>query len=516
MPLVKRTSEYGFILFSVIWIFAISVDYINKHPFYSFAYEYFRYANLSLFVIVFTSILSYIISKYPIAKRIAFTWPFLLLVFLVFQIALCISYSTYMTVAIGALSILSLSAFLYGDLIKIKSVKAVVYKIGLGLIILSFLVYIAAALGLYSFWTAVLILALPFVLSFRAIPDLLKSLLVREHKIKGINYLGLFSISLILLFLGLNFAYSQSPFPIGFDSRNFYMNIARQVSMSEALIYGYRPYSWALIMSLGYTVFNSSAVAVSISFYGYILALFVMYRLATKGIKLGVNKSLFAMLILTVSPAITNQLYIEHKTDLGLLFFQLLAVLYFVSIFKMKSFAKVWKSKEYIVKELKSQWPKLLVLGLFLGFGLSIKMTNLFLVFSLFLCLIWLVGESFKLVIGSFLLTITIFYFAGLDDLSGLQKYHLGLSSIILVAFLVGIGLIVYSFIKSRIKTINSIVLVGLIGLFSLVPLAPWLVKNIIETGSLRPSSILNGAKPGPNLDFKTIDENYKNYSGDE
>ena len=270
-------------------------------------------------------------------------------------------------------------------------------------------------------------------------------------------------------------------------------------------IYGFRPYNWSLLISTGYVLFESNPVALSISFYGYILSLFAMYHLGSKTLKLNPNIILFVMLLFTVSPAITNQLHIELKTDLGLLFFQLMTLSLFLQYISKHS-------DEENAKVLFLNFnSKLLFIGALVGFGLGIKMTNLFLLFALIICLFWIKSKSIISTLGVVSLTMALFILVRLDDLSGVRIYHLGLNYLMGACAILGVLLLGRGLLNDRVAIVNSVKNVFVIGMVAGLVLLPWLVKNYNETKSLHPQVLLNGATMGPDINFQLLHRNYIN-----
>jgi len=516
-------------IFSALWLLVIVGDYINKHPFYKFSYLYFRFQNLILFVLIFSTALSSAIYYWPRLRRWVCTGLGLSTVVLVFLTALALSFSKYAPdldlkiyhvgaflltniTALGFLICLVISSYLYGKIIKLPFLNLAIYNIGLGIFAICALLFILAAIKQYNTYSAIAVLVLPFIFHIRSLPKLLFNILLKEVELKGLKIWGGLFLCFTLFFLAMNFAHLHAPFPVGFDSRNFYMNIARQVALSEGLIYGFRPYNWSLLISLAYVLFGSSSLAVSVSFLGYILSTVAIYHLGIKAFKIKVNNVLLGLLILTVTPAITNQLYIELKTDMGLLFFQTLAVLFFVRCMLSKGFNKILKSDQQLALnpfKMTGNISKIIVLGLFLGFGLSIKLTNMFLVFAMVICLFWIISENKWVISSIFLITILLFMLAGLDKLTGLHEYHLGRTGLIIALSLVSLITVTFSFLNARKKVINGVVISAALALFTAVPLLPWMVKNYNDTESIHPSSLLNGAAAGAKVNMNTFHTNY-------
>ena len=327
----------------------------------------------------------------------------------------------------------------------------------------------------------------------------------KSYDLGKLNALGTMSLVFLVFFFMLNFMHSQTPFPTGFDSRNFYMNIAKLVSSNEGLIYGWRPYNWGLLMSTGYTLFSENSISISISMYGFILSVFAAFHLGRNVLKLNVNNVLFALLLITVTPAIANQQFIEHKTDMALLFFQIISLSLFLEIFGT---AKVQQDDDYL-KNVKQVSIPLIVLGLFLGFGLTIKMTNMFLVFAIVIGM-YSMSKHPSMLAGILSFALALFLLAKLDDLTGLRKYHLSVNYVILGLIIIGSVLLAVSFARSRIPLLRTTRFAFILGFFALIPLLPWMIKNHIETDSYNPVKLLNGAQAGPAWDMRQMDRNYR------
>lgn len=527
-----RIFDWLLVLFGALWIFVIGVDYINKHPNYLVSFEHFKFTKLTLFVLSLSALLSLLQIKVPKLRRVISTGPFQVSVFLVFLIAIGLSYGKYAFkpepsvaeimsyVAMNARSLffliaISVSAYCYGVLLPFRILDHPIYRVAFGLLMLTMLLFTVAAFKFLNPISIIIILLASLLLSYKKIIQTAKGIFVKEWNIEGLNFFGGMCLSMLMFYIAVNFAYDQAPFPIGFDTRNFYMNISQQLAQNEGLIYGYRPYNWELVIAMGLSVFKSAAVSLSISLYGYILACYAMFHLGAKGFKLSSNKVLFGILAFTSAPAITNQLYIELKADMGLLFFQLVTISLFLKYVGTEGFKSLVRHDNLFSENKKrTTYGPVALIGLLIGFGLGIKMTNMFLLFSMVICLFWLINEDFVLTSAIVCLTMGLFLLVRLDDLSGVRNYHLGLDTLLVVLLGIGVALMAFSFFKHRKKLISSMMLVIVMGCFSIIPLSPWLVKNYNETRSLNPKNLLNGANPGPGLNFHVVHQNYVNSKG--
>ena len=172
-----------------------------------------------------------------------------------------------------------------------------------------------------------------------------------------------------LVYLTMNYLYSQAPFPLGFDARNYYVNISKLIADAQGLIEGFQPYAWSLVMSTGYIAFDSPEITMFISTLGGILALFAIYELSHRYLRVDSNLSWFVVLLVMVSPTITNHWMIEFKTDLALMFFQLTILnLMMWWLFVEK---KV-KAKKPFLLESKNDLLVIILLGVLLGYCLAI------------------------------------------------------------------------------------------------------------------------------------------------
>ena len=508
------------IVFSVIWILILGIDYLNKHPWYGITIEYFKYGKMVTLFSLGALSLSLLYQFVGASRKLLLTGSAFFLFILICLIMLAVSFSphslakslnttglyNYMMMVLrsfGYLVALSVSAYLYGSLFRSSYLDHPIVKIAFGTVVLCMLFFVLSALWLLSPIAVGIVLVLPVILGIKQVLPALRGITVKGWSIDGLNGAGFFCLLVLIAYVTLNFAYTQSPFPVGFDSRNFYMNIAHQVADSNGLVFGYRPYNWELLIATGYTFFDTSPVALSVSFYGYILTLFAMFYFGVKTLKLNPNMVLFCMLLFTAAPAMTNQLFIELKTDFGLLFIQLITLSIFLNVCKdVMSSTKVDKS-------FRQRILPFALLGILVGFGLGIKMTNMFLLFALIISLFWMLTDHIIATFGVILLTMALFILVRLDDLSGVRAYHLDLNTVFLAAFTIGAGLLVWAFIKQRAQVMKGVRLVTVMGVFSVLTLSPWLIKNFNETQSIHPKTLLNGAPIGPGVDMSTLQQNY-------
>ena len=141
---------------------------------------------------------------------------------------------------------------------------------------------------------------------------------------------------------------------------------------------------------------------------------------------------------------------------------------------------------------------------------MGIKLINMFLVFVLLALIWWDHKRSYSLV-GILLISVTVLIFAGIDDLSGLQAYHKSITQTSIVTGILGVGLLVFDFIKDKSSTIKNLIYSSVLSMSLLFMFSPWLVKNFVESDTFNPKTLILGKVAGPdNVSFQDIRANYK------
>ena len=505
------------VIFSVYWTVFFLLDYWDKHPNHVMAFQYFRYTKLCTFLAVLGLGLSYVVTRFRTGLISKFYNGISLYVLgIIIVSAIVISNNKYQNLDLsisnyfhmyGRLSFNFFSGYFvllacysagnlilkkyFGDVIKHKHFT---YDFGLGAIIVTQLLFFIGAIGQLNMYVVFPLLLLLIGINYKGAFDFVMNTFIRPFKLKAENGIwGYFCFFVLFAFLMLNHLANDIPFPVGFDSRNLYMNISQQIGDSESLIFGYQPYSWSLFISLGFILFDSIESSVFISFATGILCLFSTYHLCRKYIKLSFTMSILAVLALATLPTFANQFFIEHKTDFGLVFFQLAALGCLVE----------WILKSPIVDSPKSKKLKsnnyllLIMIGLYVGFGLSIKLLNLFFVFALVLVL-WKKEGNLIGVFGLILIMFSFILLIKINDISGLGKYHLGNDKAIWIYLVGGIVLFGIAFVPNLKSSFSFIKNTSVIALCSILPFCPWVYKNYSETKSLSPTKLLQGGKVGP------------------
>jgi len=374
---------------------------------------------------------------------------------------------------------------------NLKRENSITSSIGICLLIaILFLLSIFSLLNIYS---VLLSLAAILLIGYKQVRPTLKRFIkpIQDHQ--NINYWGFIIFYLLLIALTINFLAIQSPYPYGFDARNYYMNSTQLIAQSQGLIEGFQPYNWQLYMSLGFILFDSHEVAISLSFFAFILCLVAINDLTKYILKLDINYRLLIMLSITVSPAFYNQLSIDVKIDFALLFYQIVIVHFFVKLCQ----AKEWN------------WKLIIIFGLLNGFALGIKFTHLYLLASMIIVYWGIQGGVVALISGA-AISVGAFLIAKIDDVGGLRSAHLGVDYQQWIVLAIGAGLFIFLAISEREKWLKLMRFSLLFGAIAIIPMLPWMGKNYIETKSLSPKTLLMGKAPGYQMNLNSFIKNYE------
>ena len=507
--------------FAVIWAVLIGLDYGNKHPGYYFSFSYFRYTVLYL-VISMIGIGSYFL-KPKLTSNIKWLqlrgihlFGFICILFFIIIFANRNYGETPSTFShlfsFWSRSIFNLSMLLIffsimrslGQLIGARLLseyrfQSFIIDTAIGTMIFTLLLFFVGAANLLSVTTVLLLLFISVIANVTFFVSSVKGYLLAPINIDRVNFMGWASFIFVLFFLSLNYLSTNIPYPAGFDSRNVYVNISKLIASSGGLAEGFQPYNWSLLMSVGFIMFDYVELALGLSFSAIVLSVIGVKELSTKVLKIDINKTLFITALFVVTPALVNQMFIEIKADFGMLFVQLASLLVF---FK-------WISEKDT--QAGDHYKLLVLLGMLCGYGMGIKLINMFLVFVLIALIWWNENNKYSLA-GILLISVAILIFAGIDDLSGLQAYHKSINLTSMFCGVSGIGLIVFGFIKHKVSSIKNITYSMIMGVSILVAFSPWIGKNFIESKSLNPKTLILGKGSGPDIgNFNTINRNYRN-----
>jgi len=506
----------------------VGLDYFNKHPNYIESIRYFRYYKLTIFVV---STILILIWHYKFDKIMSNKLPVNgitigLLTFL-FSITIIFAHKDYsytptsysqafyairwtwevaLILFIITMILKSIGQYLFRKTLSTRIEENGILDIAIGIILFVFVLFI---LGLFKILSPNAVLAVLFIFALLNLFDLVKSFkffFIKSIDITKYSSIGIFSFCFLLFFLILNFQSSIGPFPSGFDSRNFYVNISKLIAESGALVEGFQPYNWSIFMGMGFLLFNKVELALGISYLGMILVLMSAFQLAKKLLKIDVNMILLMLALFVVTPAITNQITVELKVDFGMMFYQILTLYYTIILLR-----KVEKTEfnNGMSSVLVTVMPYIIVIGILSGFALGIKMINMFMVFAILILLWWDLKNRIA-VFGILCFAVSAFLLAKIDANSGLDKYHLSSNYLKYGFGILSICSLIFSFIKHKTLTSFRFAISAMFLFFTGLMIVPWMVKNYSEVKSFDSKKMLMGKEPGPNITLTQMINKYE------
>ena len=516
-------------VFAAIWLFVLGVDYVNKHPAYYYVLRYFRFTGL-VFQLGFIAIAIALSRKY-LPKLFSYfnTGIGLFIVGVLVSYLIIRSNSDLVTFENNSSHHLHFTTLVIASAIQLfliillcRNVGAIIFSkcfkksfsphylidIGLGIVLLVLIMFFLALLGVLTSYALVIVLALFLFVNPISFYQSLGSTLFKQLDTKQFSLAGLVIIFVLLAFLLVNYISIHIPFPSGFDSRNYYVNISNLLASSGSIVSGFPPYNGSIFIAVGLVLFEQSHLAHGMAFINIVLALLAAYAFARQILKFDADTSAIIVAMVGVTPAIANQMFVELKVDFGLLFFQILTLICLFDAIK-----KIKKSKEprdTFKDIIKAYLPYSILLGVFIGYGLGIKMINLFLLVVIFILIGWEKNNR-TLSVSVVCASIALFLFGGIDTMSGLRQYHLSANYVAMAAALIAIITLGYSFIKVRVLALRRVVFAALISVFALLVFSPWAAKNYNDTKSLNPKTMLMGGSTGPDISLGKIKKNYRN-----
>ena len=560
----KQITQYVLRIFSFVWIFIVFLDYWYYHqPSTFLSLKYFQYSQLIFLVGIIGIGVFFLLTKlgsidkpFILSNGLGVSLLFLLISFLITVLHIRIidiplKLNPFILVGkvagvIGLTYLIMSTCYVLGNYI-IEQLFSIVFtrlettiiSIAFGIIALSVLLFILGAIQLLQAIVIGPLLLIILLVFRRRLLFFLKYTFVQPIHFNGrINWLGFGSFFLLLLFISLIYLQNIRPFPTGFDALAIYMNLPNLIGNTNGLVSGFSPYYWSLFVSLGFILLDNLPLVISLSVSGAILSGFAIYAICRKWIS--DNHALFATALFFTLPMVNFQAYSDVKTDLGLLFFMLVVVLVLInylgyvypSTFTKKKRVKVQvsrmkykKKKKEIVKEiikseqklggwlsskLSKDYEYIILLGIFSGMVLGIKLTGLILIFSTIAGLIFL-----KTGRVGFLSSVALFLFiilAGqLDVSTGLRAYHFGASYFMWVMLLITLLGISFLWVSKRSMLLEAIRSVLLYAAFVGIIYLPWPIKNFAETGTMSISTLTQGKYPGASKNISKFIQTARN-----
>lgn len=560
--MIEKLTKILSSIFAAAWCIIIFAEYWRYNPEYGKSIEYFNYLDLLVVFLLIGAAASWSISKIK-TKPIKFIngltvfaglliLDIITMMFFYGKIPSLVLDERGLSLHLGQTIGVALAVFLIyltartaGQMLttvfplKVAPTDLPVIQSALGIMLLTFLLFFLGAFGLLRNWIVAPLLLIILLVDRHGTFQIIKKTLFQPLKItKGLNALGIFSFLFLGAFLIFDFVQILRPFPAGTDSINLYVNLPKLIGESGELVAGNQPYNWSLFMALGTVVFGRIDVTLALSFLGGFLMFRALYRLSRKW--LSVNQSALCLVLFGTMPMTNFFLYRDMKIDLGLLFVTLCILLIFYNWVVPPKLSKKAKKVEKTVplkskkgskqKRTKIKSPilpavwllsaktffanripdilkenhLLVIMGLLAGFAFGIKLTILFFLFAIGTA-IWYSHGGVLAFSAAFFLSFGLVFILKLDAHPLLRDFHETVSILQWVLFAVGLGLTFYAFFRDQKNILKLLKSTAIIGAFFVLPILPWLIKNISETGQFTVEAVLNGKKATPNLQLKEL-----------
>lgn len=530
--LLSFSNQLLGLIFVIFWILVVTISYSYYQPNYLYALEYLQYADLFIFLGI-SALGLYLLTVYfprlPTWRKWLLTGGsvWLLVLFLsaglyYYQFSKIAEDHSFTTTGLFsflwinlkvqlALFLVIMQCYVLGNfgLKKLKhtfiqKADLPILSIGTGIIILSILGMTIGGLGGLKSWIVIPIGLFTLILLRKSVLDFIKNTLFTPFvSTQKFSLLGVLSLSLLVFWLTINFIGMIKPIPIGFDALTLYIRLPAQMYDTASLVKGTPPHYWSVFMTLGYLLFQDIAYVLALSFLGGLLALVAFYRVAR--LWLDVNYTYTCLLLFYALPTINFLAYNDMKVDLGLLFILLCIVLLLVNWVRHEA---VFLTKEGNLSDslLAKDFPyeNLLLLGLFSGFAIGIKLTALFAIFGILAIFSFIYFNFYGLIIAV-LLSFSAIVLLQIDQLNGLRTSFLGIDYLKWICLLIGILGLGYFTLRNPHK-VKRLVKTGLIyGSFLLLAFLPWPIKNYLQSGKTDLNALVYGRFDNQVINFQEV-----------
>lgn len=531
MKIVARIISIAFLLFWLLFVFA---DYWQKHVAYYYSFKLFEYRGFAVFLLVLGGGMVWSALKFGKQKKYQgfFNGITLFVLFLIISLASVgfafgkliedLQYDLPKAMkALGqvggsalAVYFIALTCYAAGRPlnkllgIKVKKEDRLILDLAVGIMGFVLVLFLLGAVSLlYSFVVFPLMFAL-LAFQWRDAISFIKTTLVAPIATdKKLNVVGAIAAFLLVATLSINFTALHVPMPPGFDTLTLYANLPSLINQHHALVEGFQPYNWSLLMALGHVLFGSTPITLALSYLGGFLALVAVFVLGKSWLKLSVNANLVAVFSFSLIPIFASQMYAELKVDLGMLFFYLVTVILLFNYFKNRKepeTEKPLKGKSWLLQN-----REMLLTGLLTGFSMGIKLTTLYFAFAL-VCAIWYFLARERGMFASFLICLFLVFLLKIDETAGLREYHIGVDILKWGVLLAGLLLLAGIYFENKENLKESLRMTLLLGMFSLLPFLPWVVKNYVDTKSLNPSQLMSGKEASPEMNMQILEQNWQ------
>ncbi|MDX1477022.1 MAG: glycosyltransferase family 39 protein [Saprospiraceae bacterium] len=406
-------------------------------------------------------------------------------------------------------------------------------KIGLGMMVVVFALFVLGAAGLLQAAVLIPVLVAVLVIGWRYAWQFVRTTLLNPIPVgRDFNALGFGVFFILLTLVGMNLVQVVRPVPLGYDAITLYVNLASLIDDYEGLVQGNQPYNWSLFISLGYLLFGKTETVLTLSFLGTLLSLFALYRVSRKWVNS--NYALLVVLLFYTMPMVNWLSFRDVKIDLGLLFYSLVILLLLYNWLapeatkskkkrkksaKKQRPAREWKwavlsGLSVRIRDLvtrfspplisKHQYPVLI--GLFCGFAMGIKLSALLVILGLVAALWYFRDGGIVALLGACAISIFLILAARLDQQANLRQFHTSAHLVQWSMLLAGIAAFGYLLLRKRAVFLANLRITVIISVFTVATMAPWLAKNYLETRSLSVTALTNGKRASPSPTVREMD----------
>jgi len=100
--------------------------------------------------------------------------------------------------------------------------------------------------------------------------------------IRQFHAVGFIAFYVVFVLICMNMLTVVRPLALGYDAMTLYLKLSALIHDYHGLVQGNLPYNWSLFISLGYLLFNSLPIAMTLCFSAYVLCLLALYRISRK------------------------------------------------------------------------------------------------------------------------------------------------------------------------------------------------------------------------------------------
>lgn len=341
--------------------------------------------------------------------------------------------------------------------IPLNNLGSFLSSVGLGAIIISLLGFGLAKLSLFStIPLAVLLVVALMAGAFGPFVSLFKTLKT-PLLLKDIPLIDFLLVMLILWLTAWNFIEVTAPLPQDYDDFVLYLNIPNLMTITHTYVTGHIMHAFAFLQAAPMILFKNAALSKTLVWACSALSLFGVFTFAKQFLKSNF-KSLLVTLVLALVPTLYVHSYDQTKVEFAMIFFCLLALLNLYFYFNEKSL----------------KWLGLV--GLFMGFAVTIKISALLLVPIIFVILLWDLA-GFWTALFLYFLTLLLFFLGYLPSI----PTALSSSVLLYISAILALFCLIFAIIKKQIIPFKLWKPILTLALGIIIPILPWAISNIFS-----------------------------------